>query len=229
MDMTPRNIVQLAKQRGMNIIGISDHNSTLQANLIKQLGEQENILALCGAEVTTKEEVHCLCFFDKDEELSSFQRFINERLSNIPNNVDYFGYQVVVNENNEILDEIGVLLTAAINASIEEIEAKVHKLNGIFIPAHINKSQNSLLSQLGFLPKGLNVDALELSRHIKVEDFIATNAYLSKYSFIQSSDAHFPDDIGKVYTEFYMEEPTFNELRMALRKENGRSIVGHNA
>ncbi len=224
LDMNPRSIVQLAKQRGMDIIGVTDHNSTLHSSLIKQLGEKEGLFVLQGVEVTTKEEVHCLCFFSSNEQATNFQQFINQRLQNIPNNVEYFGYQVIVNEHNEILDEIDVLLTAAINASIEEVEAKTHELDGIFIPAHINKAQNSLLSQLGFLPKALKVDALELSRHIKVDDFIKANSYLNQYSFIQSSDAHFPDDIGTVYTEFYIEEPTFNEIRMALHNENGRCI-----
>lgn len=225
--MNPQNIVRRAKQRGMDIIGITDHNSTLHTNLIKQLGKQEDLFVLQGIEVTTKEEVHCLCFFSNNENAVNFQQYINQRLANIPNNVDYFGYQVVVNENNEILDEIDVLLTAAINASIEEVEAKAHELDAIFIPAHINKAQNSLLSQLGFLPKELKVDALELSRHIRVDDFLKATPYLNQYSFIQSSDAHFPDDIGTVYTEFYIEEPTFNEIRMALRNENGRYIAGH--
>lgn len=225
--MNPRSIVELAKQRGMDIIGISDHNSTLHASLIKQLGKEQGLFVLRGAEVTTKEEVHCLCFFDKDEELQDFQQFIEKKLPNIPNNVSYFGYQVIVNEDNEILSEIDTLLTSAINASIEEIECKTHELNGIFIPAHINKTQNGLLSQLGFLPKELNVDALELSKYAKVDEFIKAKPYLSKYSFIQSSDAHFPHEIGTVYTELCMEKLSFNEIRMALRNENGRSIVGH--
>lgn len=227
LDMSPRNIVDIAIQRGMDIIGISDHNSTLQSGLVKQLGEERGLYVLCGVEVTTKEEVHCLCFFSNDNELAIFQQFIEDRFPNIPNNVDYFGYQVVVNEKNEIVNEIDTLLTSAISASIEQVEAKVHQLNGIFIPAHINKSQNSLLSQLGFLPKGLKVDALELSRHVKVDNFLKTNAYLSNHSFIQSSDAHYPDDIGTVYTELYIKEPTCNEIRMALHKENGRYIAGY--
>ena len=64
LEMSPVNIVQKAKERSLNILGISDHNSTLHAPLIKKLAAKEGILVLMGAEVTTKEEVHCLCFFE---------------------------------------------------------------------------------------------------------------------------------------------------------------------
>ncbi len=77
LDMNPRSIVQLAKQRGMDIIGVTDHNSTLHSSLIKQLGEKEGLFVLQGVEVTTKEEVHCLCFFSSNEQAASFQQFIN--------------------------------------------------------------------------------------------------------------------------------------------------------
>ena len=50
------------------------------------------------------------------------------------------------------------------NKSIEEVEAFVHSLNGLFIPAHIDRKKNSIYSQLGFLPANLKADALEISR-----------------------------------------------------------------
>ncbi len=226
LEMSPRSIIAQAKERGMAIIGISDHNSTLQSNLVYQLAQQEGILVLRGAEVTTKEEVHCLCFFEHDEELEKFQQLLENRLPNIPNNVDVFGYQVVVNEDDEILQEVEPLLISATSISIEELEGEAHRMNGIFIPAHINKSQNSVLSQLGFLPPDLRVDALELSRHVTVDAFLQKNKYLAKYPFIQSSDAHLLPDVGKVYTELQMESLSFAEVRMALHGENGRAIVG---
>ena len=37
LEMSPVNIVKKAKERGIDIIGISDHNSTLHAPLVKEL------------------------------------------------------------------------------------------------------------------------------------------------------------------------------------------------
>ena len=48
---------------------------------------------------------------------------------------------------------------------------------------------------------------------------------LCKYSFIISSDSHFIKDIGSAFTQIYLEEPTFAELKMALKKQNGRCIM----
>jgi hypothetical protein len=224
LEMSPVNIVKKAKERGIDILGITDHNSTLHAPLIKELAGREGIMVLMGAEVTTKEEVHCLCFFEDEEKLSEFQKYLDQYLPKIPNDENKFGYQVVVNEKDEIVDEIECLLISGLNQSIEQIERKVHDLEGLFIPAHINKMINSIISQLGFLPPDLNVDALELSHHITKEEFLKKNKYLSKYNFIKSSDAHYVDNIGNVWTNFFMEELNFIEVKRALRGEEGRRV-----
>ena len=222
LEMSPVNIVRTAKERGIDILGITDHNSTLHAPLIKDLAAKEGIMVLMGAEVTTKEEVHCLCFFENEQLLAEFQEYLNEHLPKIPNDSDKFGYQVVVNKDEEIIDEVDCLLISGLNQSIEEIEQKVHSLNGLFIPAHINKTMNSIISQLGFLPPDLNVDALEISLHTTKSEFLIKNKYLKNYNFIQSSDAHYIDNIGNAWTNFFMEGLSFEEVRKALRSENDR-------
>jgi hypothetical protein len=42
---------------------------------------------------------------------------------------------------------------------------------------------------------------------------------------VRFSDAHFLNDIGKVWTEFVLAAPTLEEIRMALDGKNGRGIV----
>jgi len=222
--MSPVNIVKKAKERGIDIIGISDHNSTLHAPLVKELASREGLVVMMGAEVTTKEEVHCLCFFETEDNLTVFQKYLEEYLPHIPNDNDKFGYQVVVNEEEEIVDEVEWLLISAISQSIDQLEEKVHELDGLFIPAHINKMQDSIVSQLGFIPFDLNVDALELTRHISKEAFLKKNAYLKDKTFIKSSDAHCIDLVGDIYTEFLLKEASFNEVKMALRNEDGRTV-----
>lgn len=224
LEMSPVNIVKKAKERGIDILGISDHNSTLHAPLVKNLAAKEGIVVLMGVEVTTKEEVHCLCFFETEEKLAEFQFYLDAYLPQIPNDADRFGYQVVVNEAEEIEDEVEWLLISGINQSVDQLEQKVHDLSGLFIPAHINKMQNSIISQLGFIPFDLNVDALELTSHISKEAFLKKNTYLKGKTFIKNSDAHLIDCVGEVYTEFYLNEASFNEVKMALRCENGRCV-----
>jgi predicted metal-dependent phosphoesterase TrpH len=216
IEMTPRHIVAAAKGRGLHLIGITDHNSTLQCAEVKKVGEREGLYVLCGVEVNTREEVHALAFFETSQQLADFQIFIDKHLPSVKNNAEKFGYQLVINEEEEVLQEVDNLLITALSVSIEKVEAEVHRLEGIFIPAHINKMQNSILSQLGFLPPDLKVDGLELSKHTTKQVFLEKNKYLSKHHFIQSSDAHIIEDIGCIYTELDMDELNFANIRTAI-------------
>lgn len=225
LEMSPAAIVAAACHKGLDIIGIADHNSTRQASLIKYLGEKNGLFVLCGAEVTTREEAHCLVFLPDQEALFVFQEYLDLHLPFIPNNSDLFGYQIVVNELEEIIHEEEKLLISAIDQSIEQVEQKAHELGGIFIPAHINKTKNSIISQLGFVPPDLPVDALELSKHITIEKFRMENPYLKNYAFIRSSDAHLPEDIGNVFTIMECQTRSFEEIKLALAGKNGRGIT----
>ena len=70
IEMSPAAIVMTAKGRGLDIIGLTDHNSTLNAEVTRRIGEREGLHVLMGAEVTTKEEVHCLGFMPDEQKLA---------------------------------------------------------------------------------------------------------------------------------------------------------------
>ena len=59
LDMSPRNIIAMAKQKKLDIIGITDHNSTRQAIIIQEKAQKEGIFVLAGVEISTREEAHC--------------------------------------------------------------------------------------------------------------------------------------------------------------------------
>jgi 3',5'-nucleoside bisphosphate phosphatase len=225
LEMSPRRIIGRAREMQIDILGISDHNSTRHGPLMRRLGMESGIFVLTGAEVTSREEVHCLAFFENDFQLEIFQQYLVTNLIPFPNDPDRFGHQVVVDENDNIIGQEENLLVYAIDQSIEEIVKVVHEHNGLFIPAHVNRSRNSILSQLGFIPDGLNIDALELSRHTTREEFLRSNPGLSGYTFIQSSDAHFPGDIGRCCSIFRLDEISFSEIRMAISGKNGREVL----
>jgi PHP family Zn ribbon phosphoesterase len=228
IEMTPAFIVRQAKACGLDMIGITDHNSTLQCAEIKRIGEQEGIFVLCGAEVTTLEEVHCLVFMEDMEQLSHFQEYLSCHLPPIRNKPELFGYQLVVNEAEEVLEEAPCLLISALSQTIDQVEQEAHRLGGLFIPAHIDKQKNSLLSQLGFVPPDLRVDALELSWRSNVDAFLTQHNMLKKYSFISSSDAHYPNEFSRRHTLFRIESLTFDEVRKALLGIDGRYVESVN-
>ena len=214
--MTPLNIVGQAKAKGLQMIAVTDHNSTLQGPVLRRVGERAGLSVIFGAEITTREEVHCLAYVGSEEQRLELQHYLEQHLPPVPNNPDIFGYQLWVDENEQVLGEAPFLLISGIDQGIDQVAAFVHSIGGLFVPAHIERSRNSLMSQLGFVPPGLPAEALELSRFTNPVDFSSKNKSLKNYTIIQSSDAHFPGDIGSVSTSFLMEKPGFEGLKTAL-------------
>ena len=89
--MVPSFIMDAALRKGYDIIGITDHNSTVQAREIRRIVGDGEPYILCGAEITTREEVHCLAFAESDESLDALQRFLDDNLPPIPNDEEMFG------------------------------------------------------------------------------------------------------------------------------------------
>lgn len=225
LDMSPVRIVEEAEKKGLDIIGITDHNTTRHCRLISELANDKGIFVMQGAEVTTKEEVHCLAFFENIDTLNKFQEFLDENLPEIMNDPSKFGYQVEVDRDEVIIYEEKKLLLNAIKQSIGELELFVHSLNGLFIPAHIDRKKNSIYSQLGFIPSDFNADALEISRAISPEVFKSLHPEVKGFSVVRNSDAHRLEDIGAVSTMLQVEEPSFSEAFMAIKGLNGRKLI----
>lgn len=224
LEMTPRNIVNKARECGLDLIGITDHNSTRNALLVKKIAEQEGIYSLTGVEVTTREEVHCLAFFDGEEHLNDFQHYLDINLTHVPNPNGHFGYQPVVDEQENIVELVPFFLPAALKTSIQQINQVVKEMDGIFIPAHVDRFANSIFTQLGFIPNDLKCDALGLSRNGSEKHVRKHYVLNDKFSFIRNSDAHFLEQIGEICTVFNMKEMNFQEIKKALNNIEYRFV-----
>ncbi|MCF8361809.1 MAG: PHP domain-containing protein [Prolixibacteraceae bacterium] len=225
LEMSPVNIVGAALAAGLDIIGIADHNSTKQAPLVKKIAAEKGLFVLCGAEVNTIEEVHCLTFFETAEQLTAFQVFLDTHLMKVQNKPELFGEQVVVDEDEMIIEEVEPLLINALDAGLSDIEREVRRLNGIVIPAHIDRLHNGLFGQLGIMPEGFHPDAFELSARAELSQWQTSKKLPAGVRFIRSSDAHHPEQIGAGYSVFEMQEPSFNEIKMALDGVDGRRVT----
>lgn len=225
LTMSPVNIISEAVKKGIDIIGITDHNSTRHCKLIRKMAASKGIFTLMGAEVTTREEVHCLTFFENTDTLGVFQEFLDEHLPDIKNVPEIFGDQVEVDEREMIIYTEERLLTNATDVSLEQLEAFVHSLGGIFIPAHIDRVKNGIYGQLGLFPEGLKADALEVSRNNSRKAFSEKHSEIASYRLITNSDSHLPEHIGRALTSFYLEKISFEEILMAMNDREGRKIA----
>jgi 3',5'-nucleoside bisphosphate phosphatase len=225
LEMSPGRIVEEASLKGLNIIGITDHNTTRHCDITARLAEQKGIFVMQGAEINTREEVHCLAFFENSVLLGKLQEFLDNNLPDMNNDPALFGHQLMVDENEIIVYEEKRLLHNAINKSFEEVESFVHSLNGLFIPSHIDRKKNSIYSQLGFIPVGMKADALEVSKASTLSGFAAIHPEINEFQIIRCSDAHFPEDIGFVETGFWLSTASFSEICSALKGLDGRKVI----
>jgi 3',5'-nucleoside bisphosphate phosphatase len=225
LDMSPSRIISEAKNRRIDILGISDHNSTLHCELMVELGREEGIFVLPGVEINTREEIHCLAFFASTAIAGEFQFFLDENLPHIPNVNTLFGEQLVVDRNENIINEQQYLLVSALIADIYQTSEKVKELGGIFIPAHIDRPYNSILSQLGFVPADLQKDALEVSARFPVSVFKKQHPEYENITLITNSDAHLPEAVGRATSTFEIAELTFDEISKALNNIDGRKVI----
>lgn len=191
-EMTPNNIVNMASIKGLNIISVTDHNSIRNYPAIKSVGDKLGIEVIPGIEVTTKEEVHVLCYFRKCSDAFNFGELIYESLPDIKNIPRIFGEQNIYNSEDEVIGKLDKLLINATSYTIDEIFDLAKKNNGISVPAHINKKSNSILGVLGFIPIKLNMDFIEVFQKSSINEKLIKN-----YIILKNSDAHQLVDISE--------------------------------
>jgi hypothetical protein len=117
------------------------------------------------------------------------------------------------------------MLIGATLLPFEQIVSFVKNLEGVAIASHIDRQAFSLIGQLGFIPEGISLDGLEISRRTSLEEARKRFSPYQHFAFVRSSDAHFLDEIGKVSTHFLLEERTLKEVKMALHSLEGRGIA----
>jgi len=224
LDMHPLAIVKKAVEAELDIIAICDHNSSANVPYVIKAAQSSKLKILPGMEITTSEEVHLLAIFDSLSNLTLLQEIIDQHLPG-ENDEERFGVQAIVNESGEVEGLNNQLLIGATDLSLDTLINYIHQFDGLAIAAHIDRESFSVLSQLGFIDDNACFDALEITHLTGFDQARIKYQELCKYSFIISSDSHFIKDLGSAFTRMYIEEPTFSELKIALKKQNGRYVM----
>ncbi len=209
---SPAAIVRAAKAAGLDGIMLADHNSSRNCPALAEVCRREAFRCLFGMEVTTAEEVHCLAVFDTLEQAGAMTEILYAALPKRANVPEVFGAQAVVSADEEVEELESHLLGAPTRLAIREVGERIHALGGLFIAAHIDRTVFSVTSQLGGLAGDEGFDAVELSRHADVAVWSKRALGLP---FIRSSDAHFLDGIGAMWTEAELPEFSTRALKAA--------------
>lgn len=194
-EMTPYNLVNMAKICGCDIIALTDHNTCLNCESAMKVGEDIGLTVVPGMELCTSEEIHCICLFPELKNALSFSDYVKSTLPPVKNREKIFGNQYIMDERDNILSSFELLLTTASGISIEILDELMKDYGGLWYPAHIDRSSYSILSSLGDFPEGLETSCFELTYGAD-EGFYRENYPEAKNRrLIRSSDAHYLESL----------------------------------
>ena len=210
--MTPNNICNMAFIKGLDLIAVTDHNSTKNLPAIAEVAASIGLKMLYGAELETSEEVHVLGLFSRLEKALKFQEWIDSKMPSVKNDEDYFGHQWIMNSRDEKIGDEERLLLVSLGATLEETAAAIHEYGGRVILAHVLDRANSVTHQLGFIPMDLPYDGLEVKNEEQRLRVIETNPWVTEDStnWFIDSDAHYLTDISE--PDHFLRESVYKKL-----------------
>lgn len=221
--LTFSNIIEHARDvKGLHMIGIIDCHSPEviieMENLLHtaELTEHphgglqyEGLTIIPGSELEIYDEdckgpIHVLCYFPTLPIMKEFSNWLSAHLKNIQ------------------------LSSQRIYIRGRELQLKVKELGGIFIPAHVFTPFKSLfgrgvstsLTEV-FDPHLIDGIEVGLSADTDMADQIGE---LHQYTYVTNSDAHSVGKIAREYQVIQMKEPTFQNLREALHRQDGQKV-----
>ena len=194
LDLSPKFIAELAYRRGINVLALTDHNSSLNCPAFSKACYNKGIIPIFGLEATTQEEIHVLCLFTSLDACMSFSEYAYSIIFPFPNDPEKSGDQVYVDEDDNIEGEVEYYLISPLDITIDNIGAKVAEYNGIVIPAHADRFAFSMTSQLGVMIHGPWA-AVECTRLPPMIDNKPMDTL--GYPLTTSSDAHYHEHIAR--------------------------------
>ncbi|MBR2454215.1 MAG: PHP domain-containing protein [Clostridia bacterium] len=193
-ELTPAFVAGTAKLCGLDVVALSDHNTAKNCPAFLTAAEFYGMAALAGLELSTVEGVHVLCLFERLDDALRFDAFVSEKLIKMENRPEFFGNQLVMNEEDEIVSREPYLLSGDTEISFNEARALVREYGGVALPAHIDRKVNGAVEIFGTVPTEAGFGAFELRAREKTDEYLQ---YMTADPLIiYNSDAHFAEDIG---------------------------------
>lgn len=225
--MVPPTILAAARARRIDLIGAVDHNAAGNARaMVEAMQRQpsgERVHVLPGVEAESSEGVHTVCLCDSAEEAEEMAALFESSLADLANRPDAFGEQCLVDAAGRTVGRETRLLLQATRMSFRDICGHSLARGLLTIAAHATRPSHGLLGVLGFVPDGTQLDALEAGP-LGPWRSGGDHPDLARWPAIHSSDAHRVEDIGEVWTDFWLAELSVAEIKLALHGEAGRRV-----
>ncbi len=194
-EMTPNNIAGMATLAGLQIVALTDHNTTRNCPAFFAAAKRNGIIPIAGAELTTAEDIHLVCLFPDLDSAAAFDEDLQKHRILIPNRTDIFGDQLVLNENDELLFTEPNLLSNATDITVDSAFDYIKQFGGICYPAHIDRHSNGIISTLGVFPDTPPFGCAELVDFNQADTLLAQQPALNGKQLLFGSDAHYLWDI----------------------------------
>jgi 3',5'-nucleoside bisphosphate phosphatase len=224
LTMSPQAVVARAREAGLDLIAVTDHNTTENAAAVIAAATGPGLAVLPGIELATAEEVHLLGLFETGADLAPFQKEVYRNLPDVEAKMKFVEDQVLVDADDYVTGFCPRCLFGATRFDVQEAVDLIRCHGGLVIACHVDRDSFSILSQLGFIPAGLALEAVEVSPRMSPAEARAAFGSLGGRTIVRFSDAHRPEEIGAAVTEFTMEAPTLGEIRKALAGAEGRGV-----
>ena len=111
----------MASLCGLNILALTDHNTTDNCPAFFEAAKRYGIIAIAGMELTTSEDIHIVCLFETLDGAMAFDQKVKTLRVPIKNRPDIFGAQQILDGYDNIIGEEENLLINATLISINEV------------------------------------------------------------------------------------------------------------
>ena len=216
MDMTPNNLVNMAKLLELDVIALTDHNTVRNCAAAMAVGREIGLLVIPGMELTTSEDIHAVCLFPTLEQALAWDAYVDGHRIKVRNRAEIYGRQVIMNENDEEIGEIESLLIPATEISIMSAYEKVKSFGGICYPAHIDRDSLSILSVLGEIDAYCGFKTAELADRSKLEALKEQHPILNTLHIVTDSDAHYLENMRGAENYLELDKLTAEAVLAAL-------------
>jgi hypothetical protein len=225
LDMHPAAIVREAVAQGIDGVAICDHNAADNVAAVARAACAAGCLAVPGMEITTEEEVHVVALLPDVASAGALHARVAAALPGL-NASGTFGEQVIANEDAQVLGFNSSLLSGATSWSLERTVDEIHRVGGLAVAAHIDRERFGMIGQLGFVPPGLALDAVEVSSRTPYNLARVRFGDPLGLSVLTGSDAHALSALGQALTFLRLDGIDAREVAMAVRGEGGRAVLG---
>ena len=213
-------MLETCKKKGLNVLGTGD---ILQPNWLKYMEtnlekDKQNCFSykkvyfILQTEIEDKENIHHIVLFPDFNSVREVQKKLESRSKNV---LGEWGGRPRVNSSPVELVEIITDSGALIGPAHAFTPFKSIFRQGKF--KNLEDCYENAINKIHFIELGLSANT----------DLADQLDCLKNVSFLSNSDAHSQDPrtLGREFNKFEIEEPSFEEISLAIRRKDGRKIT----